>query len=328
VFEVETTMKAAVYYENGPPEVLRYEDVPDPQCHPKGVVIRVEAVAIEGGDTLNRFGGPLMTNPHVVGYQAAGVVIEVGAEVTTLKIGDRVCTTSGWGSHAELRAVPAKTAWKIPDSLSTREASVIPVTFGTADDCLFEFGRLKAGEVALIQAGASGVGVAAIQLAARAGASMVIATASSDERLERLRPLGMTHGINYRTHDVVEEVMRLTNKKGADVVVDSVGGATLQGSILSLAYRGRVSSVGQAGRDRQKMDLGTLMGGNRTISGVFLGAEITTDRVQKNIEKLIADVAKGELKVLIDREFPLSEAAAAHAYIESRQAVGRVLLIP
>jgi NADPH2:quinone reductase len=264
----------------------------------------------------------------VVGYQAAGVVIEVGAEVTTLKIGDRVCTTGGWGSHAELRAVPAKTAWKIPDSLSTREASVIPVTFGTADDCLFEFGRLKAGEVALIQAGASGVGVAAIQLAARAGASMVIATASSDERLERLRPLGMTHGINYRTHDVVEEVMRLTNKKGADVVVDSVGGATLQGSILSLAYRGRVSSVGQAGRDRQKMDLGTLMGGNRTISGVFLGAEITTDRVQKNIEKLIADVAKGELKVLIDREFPLSEAAAAHAYIESRQAVGRVLLIP
>ena len=248
-------MKAAVYYENGPPEVLKYEDVPDPQCHPKGIVIRVEAVAIEGGDTLNRFGGALMTNPHVVGYQAAG-------------------------------------------------------------------------EVALIQAGESGVGVAAIQLAARAGASMVIATASSDERLERLKPLGMTHGINYKTHDVVEEVMRITNKKGADVVVDSVGGPTLQGSILALAYRGRVSSVGQAGRDRQKMDLSTLMGGNRTISGVFLGAEIATDRVQKNIAKLIDDVAKGELKVLIDREFPLSEAAEAHRYIESRAAVGRVLLIP
>lgn len=321
-------MKAAVYYENGPPEVLKYEDVPDPQCHPKGIVIRVEAVAIEGGDTLNRFGGPLMTNPHVVGYQAAGEVIEVGSEVSKFKVGDKVCTTAGWGSHAELRAVPAATAWKVPAGLSTKEASVIPVTFGTADDCLFEFGRLKAGEVALIQAGASGVGVAAIQLAARAGASMVIATASSDERLERLKPFGMTHGINYRTHDVVEEVMRLTNKKGADVVVDSVGGPTLQGSILSLAYRGRVSSVGQAGRDRQKMDLSTLMGGNRTISGVFLGAEITTPRVQANIEKLIADVAKGELKVLIDREFPLSEAAAAHAYIESRQAVGRVLLIP
>ena len=321
-------MKAAVYHENGPPEVLRYEDVPDPQCHPKGILIKVEAIAIEGGDTLNRFGGPLMTHPHVVGYQAAGTVIEVGSEVSTFKVGDRVCTTGGWGSHAELRAVSAKTAWKVPEGLSTREAAVIPVTFGTADDCLFEFGRLKAGEIALIQAGASGVGVAAIQLAAKAGAKMVIATASSDERLEKLRPLGMTHGINYQTHDVVEEVMRITEKHGADVVVDSVGGAVLQGSILALAYRGRVSTVGQAGRDRQKMDLGTLMGGNRTISGVFLGAEINTDRVQKNMASLIDRVAKGELKVVIDREFPLSDAAAAHAYIESRQAVGRVLLIP
>ena len=321
-------MKAAVYHENGPPEVLRYEDVPDPQCHPKGILIKVEAIAIEGGDTLNRFGGPLMTHPHVVGYQAAGEVIEVGSEVSTFKVGDKVCSTGGWGSHAELRAVSAKTAWKVPDGLSTREASVIPVTFGTADDCLFEFGRLKAGEIALIQAGASGVGVAAIQLAAKAGAKMVIATASSDERLEKLKALGMTHGINYSTHDVVEEVMRITEKHGADVVVDSVGGAVLQGSILALAYRGRVSTVGQAGRDRQKMDLGTLMGGNRTISGVFLGAELNTDRVQKNMVRLIDRVAKGELKVVIDRTFPLSEAAAAHAYIESRQAVGRVLLIP
>jgi NADPH:quinone reductase len=321
-------MKAAVYYENGAPDVLRYEDVPDPQCHPKGVVIRVEAVSIEGGDTLNRHGGPLMTKPHVVGYQAAGEVIEVGSEVTHLKVGDKVCTTGGWGSHAELRAVSAKTAWKIPAGLSTREAAVIPVTFGTADDCLFEFGRLQKGESVLVQAGASGVGVAAIQLAARAGASMILATASSDERLEKLKSLGMTHGINYRTHDVVQEVMRLTDKKGVNVIVDSVGGPTLQSSIGSLAYRGRVSMVGAAGREPMRVDVGSMMGGNRTLSGVFLGAEITTDRVQKNIAKLIADVAKGELKVIIDKTFPLAEAAEAHRYIESRQAVGRVLLIP
>lgn len=321
-------MKAAVYHENGPPEVLRYEDVPDPQCHPKGIVIRVEAVSIEGGDTLNRFGGPLVTRPHVVGYQAAGEVIEVGAEVTTLKVGDKVCTTGAFGSHAELRAVPARTAWKIPAGLSVKEASVIPVTFGTADDCLFEFGRMKKGEIVLVQAGASGVGVAAIQLAARAGASMVLATASSDERLEKLKAYGLTHGINYKTHDVVQEVMRLTDKKGADVIVDSVGGPTLQSSILSLAYRGRVSMVGQAGREPMKVDVGSMMGGNRSLSGVFLGAEINTDRVHDNIQRLIADAAKGELKVVIDREFPLSQAAEAHRYIESRQAVGRVLLIP
>jgi NADPH2:quinone reductase len=321
-------MKAAVYYENGPPEVIRYEDVPDPQVHPKGVVIRVEAVSIEGGDTLNRFRGALVTHPHVVGYQAAGEVVEVGSEVTDLKVGDKVCTTGAFGSHAELRAVPARTAWKIPSGLSVKEAAVIPVTFGTAHDCLFEFGRMQKGDVVLVQAGASGVGVAAIQLAARAGASMVLATASSDERLERLKPLGLTHGINYKTHDVVQEVMRLTDKKGADVIVDSVGGPTLQGSILSLAYRGRVSMVGQAGREPMKVDVGTMMGGNRTLSGVFLGAEIGTPRVQGIIRQLIDDVTKGELKVVIDREFPLSEAAAAHRYIESRQAVGRVLLIP
>ena len=321
-------MKAAVYYENGPPDVLRYEDVPDPQCHPKGIVIRVEAVSIEGGDTLNRFRGPLMTKPHVVGYQAAGEVVEVGSEVTKFKVGDKACTTGAYGSHAELRAVSALTAWKVPAGLDVKHAAVIPVTFGTADDCLFEFGRMKQGEVVLVQAGASGVGVAAIQLAARAGASMVLATASSDARLEKLKAYGLTHGINYKTHDVVQEVMRLTDKKGCDVIVDSVGGPTLQSSILSLAYRGRVSMVGQAGREPMTVDVGSMMGGNRSLSGVFLGAEIATDRVQKNIQRLIDEAARGELKVLIDKTFPLSEAAEAHRYIESRQAVGRVLLIP
>ena len=320
-------MKAAVYYENGDPSVLRYEDAPDPTCHPKGIVIRVEAVSIEGGDTLNRARGALVTRPHVVGYQAAGEIIEVGSEVTNLRVGQKVATSNAFGSHAELRSVPARSAWVVPDGFDVKLASVIPVAFGTADDCLFEFGRLKAGETVLVQAGASGVGVAAIQLAKRAGAR-VIATASSDARLERLKPLGMDVGINYRTHDVRTEVMRITDNKGVDLVVDPVGGSTLQGSILSLGYRGRVSMVGAAGREPMTVDVSSLMGGNRTLQGVFLGAEIGGDRAHDNIQRLIDEAARGELTVVIDREFPLSEAAAAHAYIESRQAVGRVLLIP
>ena len=320
-------MKAAVYYETGDPSVLKYEDVPDPVCHPKGIVIRVEAVSIEGGDTLNRGRGMLATTPHIVGYQAAGEIVEVGSEVTNWKVGQKVATSNAYGSHAELRAVPARSAWLIPDGFSVKEASVMPVAFGTADDCLFEFGHLKAGETVLVQAGASGVGTAAIQLAKRAGAR-VFATASSDERLEKLRPLGMDEGINYRTHNVVQEVMRLTDKKGVDLVVDSVGGSTLQGSILSLGYRGRCSMVGAAGREAMTIDVSSLMGGNRTLQGVFLGAEIARDRAYNNIQRLINEAANGELKVIIDRTFPLSEAAAAHAYIESRQAVGRVLLIP
>ena len=320
-------MKAAVYYENGGPEVLKYEEVPDPALHPKGVIIRVEAIAIEGGDTLNRFGGPLVTRPHIVGYQAAGEIIEVGSEVTHLKVGQRVATVDGFGSHAELRAVPARNCWPIPDGFDSKLASVIPVTFGTAHDCLFDAGNLKAGQTVLVQAGASGVGIAAIQLAKRAGAR-VLATASSDERLERLKPCGLDEGINYREKDVAQEVMRLTDKKGVNLVVDSVGGATLAGSLASLGYRGRVSMVGNAGREPMKVDVSSLMGGNRSLTGVFLGAEIMTDRAHDMIQTLIDEAARGEIKVVVDKVFPLSDAAGAHAYIESRQAVGRVVMVP
>jgi NADPH2:quinone reductase len=320
-------MKAAVYYENGGPEVLKYEDVPDPTCNPGGVIIRVEAIAIEGGDVLNRFGGALITHPHIVGYQAAGEIVEVGAEVHHLKVGQRVATMNAFGSHAELRAVHAMTAWPVPDHFDIGKASMIPVAFGTADDCLFLHGNLKAGETVLVQAGASGVGTAAIQLAKRAGAR-VLATASSDHRLERLKTLGLDEGINYKTEDVAKAVMRLTGNKGVDLVVDSVGGSTLQGSINSLGFRGRVSIVGAAGREPQVVDVSTLMGGNRSLNGVLFGADVMTGRFHENIQRLIDEAARGELQVVIDRTFPLSEAAAAHAYIESRQAVGRVLLIP
>ena len=320
-------MKAAVYYENGGPEVLKYEEVVDPACHPKGLLVRVEAISIEGGDVLSRAVMPLATRPHIVGYQAAGEVIEVGREVTGFKVGDKVATCNPYGSHAELRSVPARGAWRVPAGFDLGKASVIPVAFGTADDCLFEFGHLEAGQTVLVQAGASGVGVAAIQLAKRAGAT-VLATASSDERLEKLTRLGMDHGINYANRDVVAEVMRLTDGKGVNLVVDPVGGSTLQGSILSLGYRGRVSMVGAAAREPMKVDVASRMGGNRALHGVYLGAEITGDRAYNNIQRLIDEAAAGEIEVLIDKTFPLSEAAAAHAYIESRQAVGRVLLIP
>jgi len=149
------------------------------------------------------------------------------------------------------------------------------------------------------------------------------------ESLERVVDLFIADGVNgFTALGVTSEVARLTDKHMADVIVDSVGGPTLQSSILSLAYRGRVSMVGQAGREPMKVDVGSMMGGNRSLSGVFLGAEIATDRVHDNIQQLIQDVADGSLKVVIDRTFALSDAAGAHRYIESRQAVGRVLLIP
>jgi NADPH:quinone reductase len=320
-------MKAAVYHETGAPHVLRYEDVPDPVLHPRGVVVEVEAVSIEGGDTLNRLGGLMPATPHIVGYQCAGTIREVGAEVADRSVGQRVVLTVPHGSHAELVPAPARSTWLVPDGLDIVQAACVPIPFGTADDCLFEFGRLVAGESVLVQAGAGGVGIAAIQLAKRAGAT-VLATASSDDKLERLRPLGLDHGINYATTDFAEEARRLTDGRGVDLVVDSVG-STLAGSIRSLAYRGRIAYVGDAGRSEAGGDIGMLRAQNQSITGVFLGAELAHGtRAHDNIARLLAEIADGALEVVVDRTFPLAEAAAAHAYIEDRRAFGRVVLVP
>ena len=321
-------MKAAVYYETGAPSVFRYEELPDPECRPGGVILEIKAIGIQGGDTLNRAGGAMAGKPHVVGYQASGLIREVGERVTERKVGDRVVATMPFGSHAELASLSVGATYLIPDSLGFEEAAGVPIEFGTAADCLFEFGHLQAGETVLVQAGGGGVGLAAIQLAKRAGAT-VLATASSDEKLERLKEFGLDHGINYKSEDFVARTMELTGGRGANLVVDSVGGSTLEGSVNALAYRGRISWVGNAGREGPA-NLGGLSAKNASVTGVFLGAEMSVNaaRTRAMIEQLLEDVGKGELKVVIDKKFPLSDAAGAHEYIEGRGSFGRVLLIP
>ncbi len=322
-------MKAAVYYENGGPDVFRYEDVPDPSLHPQGVLIDVQAIAIEGGDVLNRAGGALSSKPHVVGYNCAGVIREVGAQVTDRKPGDRVTALMASGSHATVVSVPATSTFLVPDGCSIEAAAGVPVSWGTANDCVFEFGRLKAGETVLVQAGTSGVGIACVQLAKRAGAT-VLATSSSDEKLDRLKQYGMDTGINYRSGDFVDAVRKATNGAGADLVIDSVGGKTLEGSLMCAAYRGRVITVGNISREGKAIDISALSGTNGSITGVFFGLETfrSAARVLPMMDGLLRDIAKGELTVVIDKTFPLSEAAAAHAYIESRAAFGRVVMVP
>ncbi|MEX1022621.1 MAG: zinc-binding dehydrogenase, partial [Dehalococcoidia bacterium] len=153
--------------------------------------------------------------------------------------------------------------------------------------------------------------------------------ASQDAKLERLRDYGLDHGVNYRTADAVAEVMRITEGRGVDLAVDPVGGSVLQGSLAALAYRGRAITVGNAGREARTVDIGGLSQGNQSLTGVYLGGELGRgDRAYRMIEGHLRDVAARELRVVIDRRFALDEAAEAHAYIESRQAVGRVLLIP
>ena len=326
---VALKVEAAVIYENGPPGVLRYEDVPDPECPDGCVVVDADAISIEGGDLLARARGDLPSVPHIVGYLSAGVVTEVGAGVDGRAVGDRVVALNASGSHGARRVVPALTTWPIPAGLDAAPAACVPVAFGTAYECLFTAGQLTDGQTVLIHAGAGGVGMAAIQLAKRAGAT-VIATASSDEKLERLDALGLDHGINYATDSFVERVAALTDSHGVDVVIDSIGGQNLVASVGVLAYRGTLVSVGVAARAGSMIEAQSLWTRNNALRGVFLGGALLSEyaRVHPMIGDLLERVAAGELRVEIDRFYPLAEAAAAHAYVESRAAFGRVVMTP
>ena len=322
-------MKAAVIQETGPPDVLRYEDVPDPECPDGCVIVDAEAISIEGGDLLARARGEHPAFPHIVGYLSAGTVSEVGGGVDGRAVGDRVVALNANGSHAARRVVPAIMTWPIPDGLDAARAACVPVAFGTAYECLFTAGKLVAGQTALIHAGAGGVGMAAIQLAKRAGAT-VISTASSDEKLERLKALGLDHGINYATDSFVERTKELTDSQGVNVVLDSIGGQNLVDSVGVLAYRGTLVSVGVAARGGSMIEAQSLWAQNNALRGVYLGGAILAEypRIHPMIGEMLEWVGSGELKVEIDRSFPLAEAAAAHEYLESRKAFGRVVLTP
>jgi NADPH2:quinone reductase len=322
-------MKAAVINENGGPEVLRYEDVADPECPDGCVVVDAEAISIEGGDLLARAAGDLPAAPHIVGYLSAGTISEVAAGVQGRAVGDRVVALNAAGSHAAKRAVPAAMTWPIPDGLDADRAACVPVAFGTAYECLFTAGNLAEGQTVLIHAGAGGVGMAAIQLAKGAGAR-VIATASSDLKLERLRALGLDDPINYATDGFVERAKELTDSRGVDIVVDSIGGQNLLDSVSVLAYRGRLVSVGVAARAGSAIEARSLWTRNNSLHGVFLGGALLSEyaRVHPMIGEMLERVASGELRVEIDRSFPLADAAAAHEYAESRKAFGRVVITP
>ncbi|NUP11147.1 MAG: zinc-binding dehydrogenase [Polyangiaceae bacterium] len=322
-------MKAAVYYENGGPEVLRYETVPDPICPEDGVLIDVEVISLEGGDTLHRARTPLAKHPHIVGYQCAGTVREVGAKAGHRKVGEKVVAIVPNGSHAEVVAARAATTWAIPPGADMRELACVPVAFGTAHECLFPLGATASGHRVLVHAGAGGVGLAAIQLARAVGAE-VVTTASSDDKLARLVAMGARHGVNYKSSDLVQAVAAAVGPDAIDVVVDPVGGKTLQDSVGCLRYRGRIINMGMAGRDPVAFNPLPLWAKNGTLIGMSLSTSLAKEheRTYADIAHLLDRVATGELRVVIDKVFPLAKAADAHAYVEGRTAFGRVIMVP
>lgn len=318
-------MKAAVYDNPGPPTVLRYVEVPDPVCGPQDVLIAIEAISIEGGDLITRRTTPQRSR-WIVGYAAAGTIVAVGDEVRDRAVGDRVTAFDMQGSHAELWAVPAVRTWLVPDGLSMAEAAVLPISFGTAYHCLFTKGALQAGETVLIQAAAGGVGLAAVQLAHQARAK-VIAVASGSERQARLRTSGASDVIDRRETDVTDQLLRLTDAKEADLVIDPVG-STLQASLSALAPEGRLVFVGNAGGGGLNVELWPAMQNNQTLHGVFMGSLFERPQVHKTVDELLMAVAERRLEAVIDRVFPLKDASAAHAHAETGNPLGRVVMKP
>ena len=320
-------MKAAYYSSNGSPDVLEYGDVALPTLDPDRVLVRVSAVSIEGGDLYCR----RLVRPtrafHVGGYQAAGIVEAVGSSVTRFAPGDPVVAFDWHGSHAEFMAAPEASTYAVPEGLSLHVAATAPVTFGTAHDALFELTRVGAGDSVLIQGAAGGVGIAAVQLAAAAGAR-VIGTSSSADRLAELEKLGMSHGINYRTENIARKVMEVTGGVGVDVVVDMAGGGAVKDLMAALRYRGSLVAVGGTSGEATRFDFDQIVMAGITVHGLLFGKEMTKERVRTLIADVLARLAAGALSMPIARVFPLSRAADAHRYMETGRPFGRVILEP
>lgn len=320
-------MQAVWYTENGGPEVMHFGERPDPEVGPKTVLIHVEVISVEGGDLLNRVHTPPARVPFVPGYQAAGTVIATGAEVTRLREGDRVVGFNWNGSHAELFAVAEHHAYPVPDDMDLDLAAVVPIAFGTAYDALFTYGGLKEGETVLVQGAAGGVGLAAVQLAAQAGAT-VIGTASSPERLALIAPLGLTHGIDYRQEDIAARCKEITQHKGVDLVLDLAGGQGKDALVESLRGHGRYAVIGAAEGTLPSFGFFEMIRKAMQVTGISFGRDMHTPRVHALLADLLARVHAGALAMPIAREFALSEAVEAHRFVAEGHPFGRVIMRP
>jgi NADPH:quinone reductase-like Zn-dependent oxidoreductase len=342
-------VKAAYFKEHGGSEKILYGDYRDPMAGGGDVIVRVRACALNHVDMLlldGRFPPPEGL-PHVNGCEVTGTIETLGAGVTQLTVGRRVIVFPGFscgacefclrgertvclrygylgahkdGGYAERVRVPAANCLPLPEAIAFEAGAALPLAFLTAWHALLAKAALKPGQTVLVHAAGSGVGSAAIQIARLVGAR-VIATVGSDEKIEFARALGAEQVVNYRTQDFVEATRRWTNKRGVDVVVEHIGGETLERSTYALARLGTLLSIGSHDTHWGRLDLRHVYSKNLRIVGTNLGSVL-------ELSTLLDYVADGRLKPVIDRVFPLKEAAAAVQHVLDRRNKGKVLVIP
>ena len=322
-------MKAVRVHQYGGLEALKYEDVPLPEPAKGEVRVKLEAIGVNFIDVYHRIGRYQGSLPLTLGQEAAGVVDAVGANVTEVKVGDRVVYASVQGAYAEYAVVPAWRLVQIPDAVDVKEAAAMILQGMTAHYLTHSAYPLKAGETALVHAAGGGTGQLLVQIAKRRGAR-VIGTVSTEEKAALAREAGADEIINYAQADFEAEVKRLTNNKGVDVVYESVGKDTFDKSLNCLRKRGYLVLFGQSSGSVPPMDPQILNSkGSLYLTRPTLGHYIA-DRAEllERANDLLAWIAAGELKIRIDQVFPLFEVGEAHRYLEARQSKGKVLLIP
>ena len=316
-------MKAVRIHEDGGPEVLRYEDAPDPSPGPGEVLVQLRAASLNHLDLWIRMGLPSVLKPRILGADGAGVLANGERVVINpgLEHADGRITVVGEhmdGTHAELVAVPSENVYPIPDDLSFEDAAAFPLVFETAYRMLVTKAALEAGEWILIWGIGGGVGTAAFQIAKALGAQTIV-TSSSDAKLERARGLGAAAVVNHDSGDVVEAVMEATEGRGADVVVEHVGEATWQRSLQAARQAGRIVVCGATTGPNPPAALHRIWWKQLTIYGSTMGTKA-------DFEGAYELVTSGRAKPIVDRVFPLADALAAHEYLESGAQFGKVVL--
>jgi putative PIG3 family NAD(P)H quinone oxidoreductase len=319
-------MRAVVLETYGGPEVLTLRDVPDPEPGPEEVVVEVVSTALNRADLLQRMGlysGPPMDH-EIPGLEVAGRVVARGERAQRWRDGDAVMGILGGGGYAERVAVHERQVVPVPEGLPLADAGAVPEVFLTAWDALVVQGGLTAGRVALVHAGASGVGTAAIQIAKALRATVVV-TASAG-KLDACRALGADAAVDYRADDVVPVVKALG---GADVVLDVIGGDELARNVDALRVGGRIVQVGVMGGGSATFPLGALLPKRASIVGTVLRGRpveeklALTQRFEREVLPLLAD---GTMRPVIDSRYPLDDVAAAHERMASNANVGKIVL--
>ena len=324
-------MKIVRFYECGEPDVLKVEEIELPRAGQAEVLIKAEAIGVNYTDISHRRGvtREALRFPYTPGVEVVGTIAEVGEGVNSLPVGTKVIAMLTGGGYAEYILAPAGNVLPVPAGFDAIQAVALPLQGLTAYHLLSSFGRLQPGERILVHAAAGGVGTLAVQLAKAMGAGQVIATASTQDKLDYAISLGADAGVNYAEDGWAKRVLEATDGKGADLILEMVGGAMFNENFTCLAPFGRIMMYGAASGQRAAIDAEKLSARCQTVTGYYAGFLGTyPQKYLSGLQKLIGYALAGQLKPQVNHRFPLEQAAQAHRQMEARQTTGKIVLLP